>query len=39
LDTAIYLPEQQEPELMYRFVDTILVDSTGVIKWATEVSW
>jgi hypothetical protein len=38
LDTAIYLPEPQEPELMYRFASTILVDPTEVIKWAAGLS-
>lgn len=34
--TAIYLPEDQEPELMYRMADVILTDMDQVIGWWAE---
>lgn len=33
LATAIYLPEDQEPELMYRMADDILTEPTDVMDW------
>lgn len=35
--TAAYLPERQEPELMYRAVDHILATVGEVLEWATDV--
>ena len=37
LPCAIFLPEAQEPELMYRFAADILTDGTEVVEWATNV--
>jgi len=34
LPTAIYLPERQEPELMYRLADRVLVSGAEVMDWA-----
>jgi hypothetical protein len=32
--TAIYIPEPQEPELMYRMLGSVLVDRDGIVEWA-----
>lgn len=37
LGTAIYLPEDQEPELMYLMAGTILTDPIELMDWAAEV--
>jgi hypothetical protein len=34
IPTAIYLPEQQEPELMYRLADEILIDAVELMDWS-----
>lgn len=33
IPTAIYMPEKQEPELMYRMVNVILTEPHDVIHW------
>lgn len=35
--TAIYLKENQEPELMYRLADTVITDIEEVMEWASAV--
>lgn len=36
IPTAIFLPENQEPELMYRLADQIITDPVELMAWATE---
>jgi hypothetical protein len=31
--TAVYIPEPQEPELMYRMLDAVLVNASELVQW------